>query len=189
VVLSKRERFIAVATAGCIGFLALFRVGFAPLWARNDEASDQILIASAELARAQQLVVNAPRMSQRWDEIVKAGLQSQFTEAESQTLRALEQWSREAGLSRVSFQPGRIELVPKQKEKEFQQLTMRLRGSGSMRSVSRFLWQLQTTARPMRVTDLQIKSHKDGTDDLALTVAVSTLVLAPPDKARKEASR
>jgi hypothetical protein len=189
-VFSKRERFVGLVSAGVLALLALDRVAISPLWDRSKAVGDELLVARADISCAEQLVGNAPRMNQRWNEMVKAGLKSEVTDSESQTLRALEKWSREAGLSRVSFQPGRLELVPKQKE--FRQLTMRLSGSGSMRDVSHFLWQLQTTTLPIRVTDLQIKSHKDGTDDLALTVAVSTLILPPAQQAKaggKEGSR
>lgn len=177
-VLSKRERYIAFGTAGVLALLALDRVALSPLFARSQRVDDELSNTQVELERAQQLFANGPRMNQRWHSMVVAGLKSDVTESESQALRALHDWAQDAGLTLLSLQPDRVERARKQQD--FQQLTLRASGTGSMRAVSRFLWRVQTASIPLRVTDLQVGSRKEGTDDLTVTLAVSTLVLAEP---------
>ena len=183
--LSQRERIIGLTTAGVLGFLALDRVALTPLLERRSQVSAAESTATVAHARAEQLVENAPRMNDRWNGMIAAGLKSEVTEAESQALRSLHDWAQDAGITLLSLQPDRVERTGAQKDESFRQVTLRASGTGSMRSVSRFLYRVQTATIPMRVTDLQVNARKDGTDDLLVNLAVSTLVLAPepPKKA------
>ena len=48
-----------------------------------------------------------------------------------------------------------------------------------MASIAKFLWDVQTSKLPTRIVDVQISSRqgsKEGTDDLTVNVAISTLV-------------
>jgi len=48
-----------------------------------------------------------------------------------------------------------------------------------MAAISRFMWRLQTSKVPIRVTDLSITTRRDGIDDLSLDLGISTLYLPP----------
>jgi hypothetical protein len=65
------------------------------------------------------------------------------------------------------------------KEKAFLKLTARFTGSGGMEQVGRFLWQVQTSNIPVRITDMSISTRKENTDDLELAVGISTIYLSP----------
>ena len=182
--LSKRERIISLVTGGVLGFLALDYVALSPLLDRRSRVEAAESTATVAHARAEQLIDNAPRMNARWKSMIDAGLKSEVTEAESQALRALHDWAQDAGLTLLSLQPDRVQRAggsgaQQQQDKSFQHVTLRASGTGSMRSVSRFLWRVQTAEIPLRVTDLQVNARKEGADDLLLNVAVSTLVLSP----------
>jgi hypothetical protein len=178
---SKRERVVAAITVGVLGLLVADRFVLTPLFARSGEVNQAIDITDGSLQRAERLQKNAPRINDRWRAMQAAGLKAEVTEAESQALRSLNEWAREAGIALVSLQPDRVEIQSKQKE--FAQLTLRVSGTGSMRAISHYLWRVQTAAIPMRITNLELMSRAIGGDDLTLTLAVSTLCLAPPTPA------
>jgi hypothetical protein len=178
VVLNKRERIIAFTTAGVLALLAVDRVAISPLFERRDRVDAEYDTATVQLQRADQLFANGPRMNARWHDMVQAGLKAEVTDAESQALHALHDWAADSGLSLMSLQPDKVERA-KKGQTDFQTLTLRASGTGSMRSISRFLYRVQTATIPLRVTDVQISSRKEGTDDLMLTLAVSTLVQMP----------
>ena len=185
-VLSRREQIIGLVTAGVLGLLALDHVALSPLLERRASAESNLRAAEADAMRADQLLQNAPRMLTRWKGMKDAGLKSDATESKSQALRKLLEWERESGITFTSLQPDRgdIGATASRKNKDFQQITLRASGTGSMRQVSRFLWQVQTSEIPMRITDLQIDARKPGSDDLMITLAVSTLALAPAPEAK-----
>ena len=51
---------------------------------------------------------------------------------------------------------------------------------GSMNGVSKFLWRVEGAALPVKISDLQLSTRKEGTDDLTLQVRIAALCLAPP---------
>jgi hypothetical protein len=52
-----------------------------------------------------------------------------------------------------------------------------------MGQIGRFLYRLQTANIPVRIVDMTINSRRDGADDLAIVLGVSTIYLAPePEK-------
>ena len=112
-------------------------------------------------------------MEQEWKEMLQAGLKRDVSEAESQVLHAVRNWSQESGLALASLKPERVA-----RDGELQEIMFRVAGPGSMRSVSRFLWQLQTAALPLKVEELQLGSRKEGADDLSLQLRISALYLA-----------
>ena len=189
-VLSRREQIIGLVTAGVLGLLALDHVALSPLLERRASADTDLRAAEGDALRADQLLQNAPRMLTRWKTMKDAGLKSDATESKSQAMRKLLEWERESGIEFTSLQPDRGDAgaMGSRKHKDFQQITIRASGTGSMRSVSRFLWQVQTAEIPMRITDLQIDARKPGSDDLMMTLSVSTLALAPPPDAKTAAA-
>ena len=52
-------------------------------------------------------------------------------------------------------------------------------GAGSMRAVAGFLWRLESSPLPVRLTELQLGARREGTDDLNLQVRLSALCQPP----------
>jgi hypothetical protein len=48
-----------------------------------------------------------------------------------------------------------------------------------MEAVARLLWRMETTELPLRISEVQIGSRRDGADDLSLQLMASTLYLEP----------
>jgi len=175
VILSKRERTAAIVAITAISALVLDRFLLTPLLDSRTLVHDQLrLLRNNELAPAQTLLDNNDRMTPRWNERVAAGIKSDASAAESQVLNDVQRWAQDSGLTLSSLKPDRPE-----QEKQFQKITIRATGSTSMQSIARFLNRIQTSPKPLRISDIQITSHKEGTDDLALHVGVSTLYLVP----------
>jgi Tfp pilus assembly protein PilO len=175
VILSKRERTAAIVAITAISALVLDRFLLTPLLDRRTQVQDQLrLLTDNKLTPALTLLDNNRRMTPRWKEMVAAGIKSDASAAESQVLNDVQRWAQDSGLILSSLKPDRPE-----QEKQFQKITIRATGSTSMQSIARFLNRIQTSPKPLRISDIQITSHKEGTDDLALHIGVSTLYLVP----------
>lgn len=174
--LSRREQIIGLVTAGVIGLMIVDHFALSPLLERRAQAQTQISTLTGDQERAEQLITNAPRMRKRWNDMLASGLKSDETDSKNQALTQLLAWEKESGVTFTSLQPERGDLSGK--AKELQPIMLRATASGSMRSISQFLWKVHTSDIPMRVIDLQIDSHKPGSDDLVLTLSVSTLAVA-----------
>ena len=125
--------------------------------------------------QAAERLINDDKVNRRtFDQMIADGLKSDPSAAESQMLHAIDDWTRDARLSPPNVKRERME-----QDKQFGRIVFRVNGSGNMASIARFLWDVQTSKLPTHIVDLQISSRqgsKEGSDDLSLNVAISTLV-------------
>jgi hypothetical protein len=173
-VLSKRERYIAFATAAVVGILALDRFMVTPLMAQREELDKQIAEQHDKLYTDQKLFKKSREMTRDWAKISSGALKQNSNEAESQALNSLQNWAQDSGIAQWSVRAeGAV------KEKDFNKNTYRATGTGGMSQIARFLWRIQTAPIPVRINDLSLTARKDGTDDLSLQVGFSTIYVMP----------
>jgi hypothetical protein len=176
-ILSKREKTIAYVTGTTVGLFLLNYVAVAPLMAHRDDLVTKVQHARSDLSNAQHTVSHGKVMNKRWSQMTQAGLTADTSTAEAQAQNALNAFADDSRLLLTSNKPERTEHV-----KLFNQIIIRSTATGSLSSIGRFLYRIQTSEIPMKVTDFQITSRKEGTDDLTLSLGVSTIALAPPEK-------
>ena len=173
--LSTREKYIGIGTAAVIGLFALDSVLLSPLFARLNDADQRVANASRELREADQLFQNSLRARRKWRDMAGDTVKTDESAAQSQLLNRVDVWAQTAGLPLSGLKPGRGE-----REEGFERISVQAAGAGTMAQVSRFLHALHTADVPVRVSELQISTRKEGTDDLALQVTISSIYAPPP---------
>jgi hypothetical protein len=173
VVLSKRERYIGIITVAVLAILVLDHFIVSPLLDQKAELDAKINDAQGQLDRADRLFSTARRASRKWSEMARGAIVSDSAEAD-RILNRVSEWANESGMSLPSLKPERDE-----KEAGFNKKTFRATGAGTMAQIGRFLYKIQTANIPVRITDLTISSHKEGTDDLAITFGIATIYQPP----------
>lgn len=182
-VLSKRERLILILAGIAVGILILNFAVVEPLLSRRRQLASDLDRQKQKLTEARQVIENSRKVGPRWHEMASVNMKSNDAAAASQVLRTLNDSANDAGLVLSSEKRERTE-----QEKYFQQIGFRAAGTGSMPGICRFLMRLQASKIPLRVTDLQINSRKDGVDDLQFQVGISTLCNIPqPQQPAKQA--
>ena len=182
-VMSKRERYIGIATVAVVAILALDRVVVTPLIERKSDLDTKLVSARDDMEAANRLLSTSRRLQRDWRDITGAAVRNpndrklKVTEAdaESQILNAIGEWAQGSGFTVQTTKRERTE-----KEKDFVKLTYRVTATATMRQVGEFLWRIQTAAVPVRITDIQMNSRKDGSDDLAVQLGIATIYLPPP---------
>jgi multidrug efflux pump subunit AcrA (membrane-fusion protein) len=177
--LSRRERMIAIATGVTLVLAGLYQFVVQPLLEARAQTQAAVVEAQLRLDRAQRLFSTSRRMNRRWGEMTGARLARNASEAESQLLNAVREWEQDSGLTLASFRPERSG----EKEKDFMKMTFRATGTGSMSQVARFLYRIHTAPIPVRITDLTINPRREATDELAVSLGISTIYL-PGDSPR-----
>ena len=173
-VFTKREKAILAATIVALCVLALDFYVLTPLLnKREDVRADQERLL-AEMARAGGLLERRRLLGPKWRSMVEDGMRPEPAEAESRLLRFLRDLTAEAGVELSSLRPDRSV-----EESKLPEITVHVAGTGSMTSVSRLLWGIETSRLPVKVKMLQLGSRKDGTDDLSLQLRASTLYCPP----------
>jgi type II secretory pathway component PulM len=171
--MKPRERMIAVVATAVLGLAALDQLLVEPLLARLKEANDRLDVAVPTLAANRETI----KLGASNDRAAKAkagtSLQSVPSAAESQVLNRVREFAQTAGLSLTSLKPERVD-----QEKGFQRITFRATATGTMSQVARFLFAVQGGDIPLRVGDLAVTTRREATDDLTLTIGLTTIFLA-----------
>lgn len=172
--MTQRERSIATLTGIVVGALVLYQFVIDPKLVQIAALDDQIDTASTDLEQAERLFGMSRSANRRLAEMAGSGLRRTDAAAESELLNRTREWAQEAGIAGWGIKRERTE-----KERDFNKITFRANGTGGMRQIGQFLYRLQTADIPVRVADLTINSRKDGTDDLAIVLSISTIYLSP----------
>ncbi|UCD50676.1 MAG: hypothetical protein JSW27_24525 [Phycisphaerales bacterium] len=180
-VLSKRERIILIVTIVVVGALVVDKVIFGPVKGRLDEMKVQRDLLVAEVAEAQSLFERQGLLAPRYKAMLSDGFRHD-TEAESRVLRALRDWSSATGVILSSVKPERVA-----SDQGLKEMTFRVAGKGTLRSVAQLLYQIETAALPIKVQSMQLGLAGEGTDSMSLELGLSALYLgAEPEASEQE---
>ncbi len=174
--LSKRERIILIATIASVGLFVAVKFVIDPVQAKRDELESQRQQLQGDLNEAEMLISNNGRMQKKWDAMLSDGLRSE-TEAESRILSALREWSGAANMALSSIRPERIS-----SERGLQEMIFTVAGRGTLDSVARFLWQIETAVLPVKIKDMQLGSSSESGDSMSLQLHLSALYLGAQKK-------
>ena len=175
---SKRERLIIVATGAVLLLLILDSYLLTPLLDSYDELQvrkdrlEQELIESTKLVKKQRVI------KKRWQQMLEDGLKSDAIEAESQLLHAVQNWASKSRFRLSSIRPERSN-----EDETLKKIDFHATGTGTMSSISKFLYYAETTRIPARILSVRITSRKEGLDSLTLDFQVSTVYY--PDQKNK----
>jgi Tfp pilus assembly protein PilO len=174
--LSKREKLIAIGVGAAVGLYVFDSVLLSPLFDRLNAAESAVLEGKAKLDANVALQANRLNSQKRWVKLAGDSLKTDASAAEAQLLNRVSDFASGAQLAVASLKPERSE-----KEKGFQRITIRASATGTMAQVSKFLYSLRTADFPVNVNDLRVVSRRDGSDDLALEIGVSTIFIPPAE--------
>ncbi len=173
--LSRREASIAVVAVLAVALLLADRYVITPLMESGAALEAEKGLVVRELEEAGRLFQRRRLLARRWQEMTAGGLSSDPSAAEGRLLHAVGDWAEQAGLALSSVQPDRR--APG-KGAAVGEIVVQASGTGTMRSVARFLWLAETTDLPLRIQELQLGARTEGADDLSLQLELSTIYAA-----------
>ena len=172
-VLSKRERTIAVIT---VAILLLF-VADRYVWAPVMDARERVRLEKQELLvemqQADRMFRRQSKLSRQWKDMREGGLGSNASEMESRVLNAVREWSAACGLPLTNIKPDRGKTTG-----DMGEILFNLALTGGMESVGRFLWQVENSSLPIRIQEFQLGSRSEDGSDMSLQLKLSALYLA-----------
>jgi Tfp pilus assembly protein PilO len=151
--------------------LVVDKVILGPITGGLDELKVQRDVLVAEVGEAQSLFERRRLLEPRYKKMLSDGFRHD-TEAESRVLRSLREWSQTAALTLSSVKPERVA-----SDQGLKEMTFAVAGTGTLRSVAQFLWQIETAALPIKVKNMQIGSASEAGDSMSLQLKLSALYL------------
>jgi hypothetical protein len=166
-VLSKRERTIALATLIAVAVLLLDHFALSPILDRLAELRADEKFYTEKLGNADSLILHQQEKEVRWNQMIADGLKPDAANTEDALDRAAVEWAQASGLTLKSCTPERTA------RKDHPDVVLYVVGTGRMSAVAQFLYQAQTSKLPVKPEDVEISSRREATDDLTLTLHLS----------------
>jgi len=169
--LTKREQKIGVVTVAVIIILALDRFLLTPYLETRERLDSEKQKLIAELRKSRAVLAEWKEMPPLWEEIPDGETETGAAGREGDALSAIRSWSEESRMTLSLLKPEGKEKKGKLAENIFQVV-----GTGTMSSVSMFLWKVENASRPsLKIKDMQLAARKEGVDDLTLQVRIGEL--------------
>lgn len=175
-VLSKRERYIAIITIAVVAILIFDRYIVSPFMEASERTRVEKQGLMADMAQAENLFKRRSLMDQRWQDMRTNGLDGDASMVESRVLHAMRDWSNDNRLTLSSVKPYREE-----GEEVLRQIMFQVAGTGTMESVCRFLWEIENASLPIRIAEVQMGSRKEDGNDMSIQMQLSALYVGETD--------
>ena len=170
-VLSKRERTIALVTVSAVVILLLDQLVLSPVMTQFEQLRADDEKYTKELADANSLFMHRKATEARWNQMIADGLKFDAAETEAALDRAVYDWAQGSGVTLKSCTPEHMT------QKDRPEVVLYVVGTGNMNAVAHFLYRAQTSRLPVQPEDLEIGSRREATDDLTVTLHISGLYL------------
>lgn len=172
-VLSRRERLIVAVTLLVLMIFILDRYMVTPFMKAKENISLEKQGLMNEMQHAAKIFRHRSRIKGEWNEMIKGGLSSDPSSMESRVLHEIRQWSNDYGLIISSIKPDRN----RNEEAILKEIIFNVSCRGSMDSVGKFLWQIENSKLPLRVTEFQLGARETDGRDMSLQIKLSTVYL------------
>lgn len=166
-VLSKREQIIAVVTLIIVGLLIGDKLLFTPVWNRLRDMETERTELKAKLDAADVLFMKQKAMEAKWRQLSVEFPNEQTTQ--SKVSSALNQWATKWRLKLSSTRPERLP-----GDKGLQEMLFAFSGTGTMSAVASFIWEIETSPMPLKITSMQLSSNDAG-EQMQVTLNVSAV--------------
>ena len=173
--MTRRERLIAIGTGAAFALFAGDRYALSPYLAASKAVADERRTLTNQLSDADMKFDRQKRLDREWRAMLSGGLKSDAGDAEQQLYESVRDWAREAGVTVLTSDPQRVT-----RNDRTQVVRLRVTGTGTTAAFSRLLWKLETSSLPVKVDEFTLNSRSQGTDDLSLSMWVSTIWVRPP---------
>lgn len=171
-ILTPREQNIAKITAAAVGILVAYTVVIAPFFENLSTTSRQLKDEQAKLDQSKKVIRREQELKKDWDSI-KVNLKDNRNAAESQAQEGVNGAGEDLRVKIDSFKNDR-----NTQENKFDVINFHVTGRSSISQVARMVYYMEIAKIPIRINTVQFVPRAEGTDDLQVTMNISTLSIA-----------
>ena len=177
--IENRQQLLIVVTAIAVALLFADWVILPPLSDWWHKRADRIATLTKQIDDGELLIQREASLRARWDQLQTNSLPVDATVADQRMLDAVERWSQDSRATVLSITP-----QWKQDTDDYMTLDCRVEASGTLSDLSRFLYELEKDPMALRLESVELSSHDNDGQQLALGLEVSGLILTPRQTTR-----
>ncbi len=177
-VLSKREKIIVILTMLVLMIFIMDRFVVTPFMNSKESIRLEKQGLVNEMQDATRLFKHKKRIKSEWQEMINGGLEKDPSGIESKVLHVIRQLSQDCGLTISSIKPDRN----RNESRILKEIVFNLSCKGGMNSVGQFLWEIENSTLPLKITEFQLGAREEDGRDMSLQMKLSAVYLPEEDK-------
>jgi hypothetical protein len=170
----NRQKVLLIATAAAVALYVLDAVLLTPLTKTWQTHAAEIVKLKKDVARGRSLIERGPQTQRKWAEMQAGALPKDAAQAEQDLISAFDRWGRDNRIELGSIKP-----QWKRGTDRSSTLECRVDATGTLATLSRFLFELEKSPIALRVDSVELSARDEGGNKLTLGLIVSGLRMAP----------
>ncbi len=175
--IKNRQEFLVVLTAAALALLVGVDFVLAPLGGWWSARQAQVKDLRTKVTDGNRLLQREASIRSRWRDMTVNALPANTSLAEQKLLTAVDGWSRSSGAEVTSLMP-----QWKNESTNYMTLTCRVETSGTLGTLSQFLYDLERGPLALRLDSLELTARDKEGQQMTLSTEINGLALLPPDK-------
>lgn len=171
----ERQRWLVIAAGALVALLVLDSILFTPLTKMWKDHSTEIATLRKKVADGRNLINRGAQVERTWLEMSNNALPKDTAQAQNEVIAAFAQWGTAANVQvdsqRSQWKRGGTD--------KYSLLEYRVDATGSLPTLSRFLYELEHSPIALRVDSVDIAARDDSGSKLTLGLIVTGLRLSP----------
>ena len=172
---ANRQRLLMILAAVAILLLVLDSLVLTPLTKSWQTRTTEIARLQKNVTEGRGVIERAARTQSLWAEMQTQALPKDPAKAEQDLISAFDRWGRATNIELGSIKPQ----WKRGATNRYSQLECRVDATGSLATLSRFLYEVEKSPLALRVDSVELTSRDDLGQKLTLGLLVSGLRLAP----------
>lgn len=173
----NRQQALTIVAITAIALLLGDRLVFTPLTKTWKDRAARIVELRKKVSQGALTLEREHVIHDRWEQMRTNTLPGNTSLAEQRMLKAFERWSQDSRISVTSVKP-----QWKHGTEDYQTLECRVDASGSLETVSRFLYNIEKDPLALKMEVVELGTRDSNGQQLTLGLLVSGLLLNAPDK-------
>ena len=172
---ANRQKLLVILAGAAVLLLILDSAVVAPLTKAWQVRRAEIVRLQKNVTEGRSIVARADRTQALWREMQTQALPKDTAKAEQDLIQAFDRWGRMANIELGAIKPQ----WKRGTTNRFSQLECRVEATGSLATLSRFLYEVEKSALALRVDAVELTSRDEQGQKLSLGLLVSGLRLTP----------
>ena len=172
---TNRQRILVIGAIIAIALLIGDSVVLTPLTNAWNKRSAEIATLKKNVFEGRAIIARAASTQARWKEMQDQALPRDPAQAEQEVISAFDRWGRASNAELGSIKPQ----WKRGANSRYSLLECRVDASGSLATLTRFLYEVEKSPLALRVDSIELTSRDDFGQKLTLGLLVSGLRMTP----------
>jgi hypothetical protein len=172
---SNRPKLLMILAGTAVSLLILDSVVLTPLLKSWKTRTAEIAKLQKDVTEGRSIMARAERTKATWAEMQSQALPKEPAQAEQDLISAFDKWGRGTNIELGSIKPQ----WKRGATNKYSQLECRVDATGSLASLSRFLYEVEKSTLALRIDSVELTSRDEMGQKLTLGLLVSGLRLSP----------